>query len=186
MTTRLCLIALFLASFSRSHADPKVFLDSVTNGDDPEKITVTEWYIEPTELDHLPAYDPATDAPPVSMADAIKIARSQIDRGLAPQSDVTLKTIELEQIDRGNTGETVQSGYVEKPTRKWYYKVAYSIERPDPKHGVYTYPAAVYVLMDGTVSERRERPQTKQEQEENHQFIDQIEKAAAKSTKKKK
>ena len=178
LTARLCLFVLFLAFASRSHADPKVFLDAVTNGDDPQKITVIEWYIEPVELDRIPAYDPATDVPSVSLADAIRIARSQIDKALAPDSTVTFKTIQLDQIDRGNTGETVQSGYVEKPTGKWYYKVTYSIERPDSKHGLHTDPMAIYVLMDGTISERRERPQTKQEREENDQFIDQLEKQA--------
>ena len=182
----LLLLVLFLALAGRGHADPKIFLESVENDDHPPKVTVTEWYIEPGKLDQLPAYDPAAGNPPLSIADAIKTARVQVDKTLVPKSIVTLDSVELHQIDRGNIGETVQSAFTTTPTGKWYYKVTYSIERPDPKFGVYTYPLPIYVLMDNTVSERRDRPQTKEEISENQQMGDQIEAAALEDAAKKK
>jgi hypothetical protein len=59
---------------------------------------------------------------------------------------------------------------VDKPTGKWFYKVIFTTQRPDPKTSTWTAPYPVYVLMDGTVATRRERPQTKEEKAENEQF----------------
>jgi hypothetical protein len=176
--------AFLLVFTSAARCEPKIFLDHIENDENPDVITVTEWYITPQEFDQLPAYDPASGTPPVSIAEAIKIAAAEMRKEIEPAAKPTLDTIELGQLDRGNTGETAPEVWTTQLSGKWFYKVTWSVERPDPRTGVYTYPLAIYVLMDQTLALKRTRPQTKEERDTEQDMVSQMTKAAADQSKK--
>jgi hypothetical protein len=154
--------------------DEKIFLDSDTNDSAPPAVAVTEWYITPEHLAKLPAYKPADEDPPLTLKAALAIAQAELRKHLTPQMTWSLDSVELHQIDAGNSGETSQESFFDKLTGKWFYKVIFTTERPDPKSGSYTEPYNVYVLMDGTIATRRDRPQTQHEIDEQNQIGNQI------------
>jgi hypothetical protein len=167
-------------------SDSKIFLDSIENGQDVKNVTVTEWYISPEELDRLPAFNPALDDPLVSLRKAVAIAQGALPKDIVPGETQTLTSVELLQIDRGNSGVTSPGAWRSQETGKWYFKVTFSIQRPEPApENLLTYPYPVYVLMDGTISQRRERLRTKEEAErdkqESEEWTDSVLKAAKKA-----
>jgi hypothetical protein len=176
----LCLVIFGLTAIVRAPADTKVFLDSDMNGTGDKDITVIEWYITPRQLEKLPSFRPIDEEPPLSLKAALAVAVSDLKKHLVPQETWELVSIELNQIDAGNSGETSQSGYACKPTGKWFYKVTFSKQRPDPKTTVWTEPYRVYVLMDGTIAQMRERPQTKEEQDEQGEMVRSLKNAVPK------
>jgi hypothetical protein len=108
------ILLFLLVSFCRvvpvSAADPatdtKIFLDSIEDGQDVKHVTVTEWYISPEELNRLPAFNPATEEAPVSLQKAVTIAQDNLPKDVVPKETRTLVSVELLQIDRGNSGVT--------------------------------------------------------------------------------
>lgn len=165
-------------------SETKFFLDSNENDVDPQKVVVVEWYITPEHLQKLPTFHPAVDEPPLALKEALADAQAELKKHLTPKMTWSLDSVELHQIDAGNSGQNAQAGFLEKPTSKWFYKVIFSTQRPDPKTSIWTEPYPVFVLMDGTVATRRERPRTKEEITESEQFAQGIKDAVSKDGKK--
>jgi hypothetical protein len=161
-------------------SDTKIFLDSIENDDNPKSgVTITEWYISPQTLKKLLAFDPATADPPLSLKAAIGIARANVTKNVPEPDKWKLNSVELDQIDSGKSGVTVPDSWTDQPSGKWYYKLTFGgiVDRPDLNLKAYGMSYAIYVLMDGTISEKRTRPQTKEEIAAEKDMADQITKS---------
>jgi hypothetical protein len=169
---------------SPATADTKIFLDSIENDDNPKSgITVTEWFISPETLKKQPAFDPATADTPISLKAAISIGHANLIKNVPQPDKWHLDSVELDQIDNGKSGATVPDSWIDQPSGKWYYKLTFGgiVDRPDLNLKAYGMNYAVYVLMDGTLSEKRTRPQTEQEIAAEKDMSDQISKSIKES-----
>jgi len=192
MSNRLVIsLILFMATMAVTWAEPpaaadtKIFLDSIENGDNPKTgITVTEWYISPETLKKQPAFDPASANPPLPIKAAIGVAKANLVKNVPQPEKWSLDSVELDQINSGRSGLTIPDSWPDsKRTGKWYYKLTFSgiVDRPDLNQKAYGMTYAVYVLMDGTISEKRTRPQTKEEIAAENDMADQIKKSVKES-----
>jgi hypothetical protein len=164
----------------------KIFLDSNTNAEDPAHLTVTEWYILPEDLDKLPAFDPALEDSPVSLKQAVGIARDDLQKNVKNPGKWQLDSIEFHQIERGKSGLTIPESWPDqKPTAKWFFKVIFTkpVDSQDIATKNYAAPYWAFVLMDGSVAACRTRPQTKEEIDSDQQFSESIVNAAKKTSK---
>jgi hypothetical protein len=164
----------------------KIFLDSDTNAEDPAHLTVTEWYILPEALDKLPAFDPVVANPPVSLKQALGLARDDLQKNVKNSEKWRLDSIELHQIDRGDSGITVPSSWTnQKPTGKWFFKVIFTkpVDNQDIATKNYAAPYWAFVLMDGSVAAHRTRSQTKEEIDSDQQFAQGMVNAVKKASK---
>ena len=165
-------------------SDTKIFLDSIENDDNPKSgVTITEWYISPQTLKKQLAFDPATADPPLSIKAAIAVAKPNLIKNVPQPDKWHLDSVELDQIDSGKSGETVPEGWTNQLTGKWYYKLSFGgiVDRPDLNLKAFAMTYTIYVLMDGTISEKRTRPQTKEEIAAEKDMSDQITKSVKES-----
>jgi hypothetical protein len=167
-----------------SASDTKIFLDSIENDDNPKSgVTITEWYISPETLKKQPAFNPAITNAPLSLKTAIGVAHANLVKNVPQPDKWNLDSVELGQIDNGKSGVTVPDSWTDQPSGKWYYKLTFGgiVDRPDLNLKAYGMSYSVYVLMDGTISEKRTRPQTKEEIAAEKDITDQITKSVKES-----
>ena len=101
--------------------------------------TTTVWQMEESRVASLPRWDPETQAPPLTIPDAVRLARGWV---MQRQTDVPRFDLQFVTVQRPTTPS-------DNPL--WYYQVTFVGSRATAPQTRQVYPAIV--LSDGTVVE---------------------------------